>query len=470
VNPESGDDPIERVKAEIRLEAARLGERDLLIRRDPPQRGAADAIVGDGIDRARLDYRIGELTDLHHRAFVDAAFRTLLKRTGDEREMAAQVGLLAAGAAKAELLGNLRFSAEGRRIGTRVGGLLPRYALTKLRRVPVLGYIVDWCMTLAGLPLIVRHQRATEALFAAGDQAAAEADRLLSARIDELHVISAGLGDRLQSTADELGGWLGRLQATAQELGSAGIAQRVRIETLENATEVHRGRLDELDFLRQRLYALNHWTHHLTQAVGHIESVATERRAALESTAASIALDAITNDPTRAARNAVWADALFTRLPERGSVLAIASGGDWLALLAARGAQVSAAEPNAVLAAAARNGNVSIEPAAAREVLSRCADATLDALTLLAFPSAARQMPIIDLFAHSHRVLRANGVLLLAFAREPAALTDALIEPAMPTPEPDLLARALAASGFIDIVRADAADGTIALFARNASF
>lgn len=457
MNSESGEDPIERIKAEIRLDAARLGERELLPRRDPPAHATADAIVGDGIDRARLEYRIGELTDFHHCAFVDAAFRALLKRTGDEREMTVQVGLLAAGAAKTELLGNLRYSPEGRRIGARVSGLLPRYALTKLRRVPVLGYVVDWCMTLAGLPLIARHQRATEALFAAGDQAAAEADRLLSARIAELNAASTSFG-----------GWLGRLQSTADELGGISAALRGRVETLENATSVHGGRLDELDFLRQRLYALNHWAHHLTHAFGQIESVATERRAALENTAASIALKSIELDTKRAARHEAWADALLAHMPERPSVLSIASGGDWLALLAARGAQVSAAESNAVLAAASRSGNVTIEPVTTHEALSRCADATLDGLTLLAFPSAVRQMPIIDLFNHARRVLRANGVLLLAFAREPAALTDALIEPAMAKPDPDLLAQALAASGF-DITRADAADGTIALFARNAS-
>ena len=151
---EKGDALIERARGEIRVQAATLRERPLLEREGSPV--ARD----ERIDRARLDYRIGELTDAHHHAFVEQAFHALLKRAPTQAETDAHLALLAAGATKAEALGNLRWSPEGRAVGVRVAGLAPRYAMAKLRRVPLLGYLVDLPLNLAALPALARHQRA----------------------------------------------------------------------------------------------------------------------------------------------------------------------------------------------------------------------------------------------------------------------------------------------------------------------
>jgi len=468
VNPESDEEFLERAKAEIRSEAARIEDRPLLERRAPSQQPTHSS-ASDGIEHGRLDYGIGELTDLHHRAFADQAFRALLKRRPEQRELDAQLALLARGATKAEVLGNLRYSAEGKRIGTRVGGLLPRYATAKLRRIPVIGYVFDWALTLAGLPLVVRHQRATEALFAAGDAAAADADRALSARIDTLDATSVALRT-----------WLGQLQASAEALGVAqnawaealGTAQnalRARTETLESASEGHRGRLDELDFLRQRLYALNHWMHHLNLAFAEIENVAAQSDARRDAAAANVALASVGRDATRAARNEAWANQFFERVPDGGSVLALACANDWLALLAARGARVTGAQANAALAESSRNADVVIEPVSEREALRRIADASLDAVSVLAFSALARGMPAIDFIGEARRVLRPRGALMIAFAREPDVLADMLTSRAVATADPDLIASALVSAGFTDVTRADADDGTPALFARTAA-
>jgi len=457
VNPESDEEFLERTKAEIRSEAARLEDRPLLERRAPPQQPTHSS-ASDGIEHNRLDYGIGELTDLHHRAFAEQAFRALLKRRPEQRELDAQLALLARGATKAEVLGNLRYSAEGKRIGTRVGGLLPRYATAKLRRIPVIGYVFDWALTLAGLPLVVRHQRATEALFAAGDAAAADADRALSARIDALDATSVALRT-----------WLGQLQSSAEALGAAQNALRVRTETLESATETHRGRLDELDFLRQRLYALNHWMHHLNLAFAEIENVAAQSDARRDAAAANVALASVGRDATRNARNEAWANQFFEPVPDGGSVLALACASDWLALLAARGARVTGAQANAALAESSRNADVVIEPVSEREALRRIADASVDAVSVLAFSALARGMPAIDFIGEARRVLRPRGALMIAFAREPEALVDALTSHGAAALDPDLIASALAAAGFTDVARGDAGYDTPALFARNAA-
>ncbi len=196
------DDYLERVKAEIRAEADLARARAPLPRVDVP--ASAVAVCGpDGIERSRLDYTISELTGAQYSTFIDQAFRALLKRAPDDAGSAMQVRLLAAGASKAEILGNLRWSPEGRRVGTRVRGLLPRYAQAKLARVPVFGYFVDWGLALAGLPVLLRHQRAADTSVAARFDASVDAQRGHDQRLASLDTAVAELGaERDRRNAD----------------------------------------------------------------------------------------------------------------------------------------------------------------------------------------------------------------------------------------------------------------------------
>jgi len=452
MTPENTNADIERAKDEIRAEAARLVDRPRLERIDPRARMSAGS---DGIDRAKQHYRIGELTDLHHVAFVDHAFRALLKRFPDSAEAGAQLRLLASGASKPEVLGNLRYSTEGRRVNVRVDGLFPRYAMAKLRRVPVIGYVIDWALTLAGLPLIVRHQRATEALFAAGDHAAAEADRALAARIEQLAATDTALRE-----------WLNGLQIATSNLETG---QRAIADAINSSSKLLNDRYDEMAFLRQRLYSLNHWGHSLTQAFARIDEVAQARATERDAFAARTALLALDADRARAVRNEAWLRELAARLPTNAEVMSLAAGSDWCAALGTHGARVLSIEPNRTLAEAFARSGVTVDRVQAAEALRRIEDASLDALTILALPSVLRHMPLADLLAEARRVLRAGGSLLFAFAREPAAIVDELLEPAVPSPDPALLEHALVIAGFAEPSRIDAADGTVALLASNPS-
>jgi hypothetical protein len=468
---ESNDDELERVRREIRAQAATLHER-------PRQaRVAPTAARGDErTEPTRLDYPIGELTDAHYRAFVEQAFRALLKRMPTAAETGAQIAALASGATKAEVLGNLRWSPEGRRIGVRVAGLLPRYASAKARRVPVLGYLLDLFTNLAGLPQLARHQRASDALLAAGDEAAAAANHALGLRLRDLagqlelrlsHL--DGQTTLLRQRADDLHAHAHELAVARDALSRALVhteeALRHRIESLEGVASAHAGRLDELAFLRQRVHAMNHWAHHLTEAFARIDVVAAEREVEPADFAARAALAVVATDHGREARNAVWADAFAAMLPEKGRVLVLASGGDWTALLDARGINVDHAEQNQGLAEAARMHGARVEPVPAEDLLSRTADDSYDGLSVLALPALARAIHCGRLFVEASRVLRAGGTLLLADAREPIALVDALLgRPPVPL-APELVAQALTLAGFVDIRRMTSPDGTPAWLA-----
>jgi len=193
VSPDPTDEYLERVKAEIRAEADAARLRAPLPRKSLPEPASGEVARNDGIDRGRLDYAIGDLTGLQYAAFVDNAFRALLKRSADEPGKDRQLRLLAVGASKAEVLGNLRYSSEGRRVGVRVRGLLPRYALAKLVRAPVIGYVLEWLLALAAVPLLLRHQRGADTQNAArfDDVAAhmarrAEEQQALALRLDQV--------------------------------------------------------------------------------------------------------------------------------------------------------------------------------------------------------------------------------------------------------------------------------------------
>ena len=474
MSSERNDEQLEQARREIRVQAAGLHARPLLARLEP---SAPLAAADDRIDRTRMRYALADLAGAHHRQFVDTAFRALLKRAPEAAEADRQLARLASGASKAELLGDLRWSPEGRRIGVQVPGLAPRYALGKARRIPLLGHLLDWGIGLAGLPLQARHLRAVETYFAARDEAARQALDAQAARIGaleaQLHVAAthgaehaALLAQRVDDLHDHAHQLVLARDALTRALGDTESALRTRIERLEGSAESQHNRLDELEFVRQRFYAINHWTHQLDETFAHIERIGEERTQARTLRAARTALATVAADTGRAARHEAWAALLAAQVPAGARVLVLASDTEWSRLLGGHGFDVTHAEANPALAAVEREERVTHESVAARELLQRCADASIDAVGILAVTSLAGEFAPIELLDEVRRVLRAGGALLLADAPEAAALVQTLTGQAAPPVVANLLPQAFADAGFSTWQRADAADATPAWLLR----
>jgi SAM-dependent methyltransferase len=398
---------LDRVKAEIRAEADAARLRAPLPRKEAPSPRRAESVSHDGtIDRARRDYTIAELTGEHYTAFVDGAFRALLKRPPDEPCLEAQVRLLAAGAPKAEVLGNLRYSPEGRAIGANVRGLLPRYALAKLARVPVVGFAINWLIAFAGLPMMLRHQRAADTRNAAEfQQAQAHAGRLA----DDVRGTNARL--------DGVRGELGEANARLAELKGA-FDQRVG--TLEARVGENESRLGDVPSLRHYVHAVNHWLVSLQAAIDGIEGASDAMRAYADALIAAI-YDASEVAAARAARHAAWIQALRGRLGAGASVVDLGSGdGGWASLLAGAGANVAGFEANGVLAQRARERGLNVAAGDPLSALARCEDASLDAITASAAPHGDA---LAVLLCEAARTLKPGGWLLIA-AGEPRRLAD----------------------------------------------
>lgn len=445
------DEYVEQVKAEIRADADLARVRHPLPRRDPPPQPQR-AQAADGIERGRLDYAIGELTGAHYGAFLDIAFRALLKRAPDDAASTTQVRLLAAGASKAEVLGNLRWSPEGRRVGVRVRGLWPRYVLAKLARVPLIGYGVDWGIALAGLPILLRHQRATDTSVAARFAATADAQREHDGRLQELHdstnELSASFTQRLDASADDIERILLLLDSLEQ-----------RASALEHS---HGDRTHELVDLRHSLHATNHWVVSLQRSLATIDEAAQVRRARADQLAAD-AQESTTTGGARRQRHAAWASALAAQLPTASIVLDLGSGDcTWLDALSASGIAARGVEMNAVWVARAQARGLQVARGDPQEALARCPDASLGGLVVAVNALARSDGEIAELLAQAQRVLLTEGCLLLRL--EPDALRLATAPPSL---DPQHWAVVLRGAGFA-LVSDLASAGATALLARRA--
>jgi SAM-dependent methyltransferase len=404
---DANDSYLEGVKAEIRAEADAACLRAPLPRNAaPPPRNAATVSHDGTIDRARLDYTIAELTGEHYTAFVDGAFRALLKRAPDGPGLEAQVRLLAAGAPKAEILGNLRYSPEGRTIGTRVHGLLPRYALAKLGRVPLVGFVLNWLIAFAGLPLLLRHQRA--------------ADTRNAAQFQDAQIGATRIAEDVRGTNARIDGVRGELGDASARLGELKSAFDLRVGTLEARVGENESRLGDVPSLRHYVHAVNHWLVSLQAAIDGIEGASDANKAYADSLIAAI-YDASEVAAARGARQSAWIEAMRRHLGARARIVDLGSGdGCWAALLAGIGADVAGFESNGVLARRARERGLNVAAADPMTALSRCEDASLDAITVSGAPAGDA---FATLLAESARALKPGGWLLIA-AGEPRHLAE----------------------------------------------
>lgn len=104
------------------------------------------------------------LLAFHDREFIQRAYLAVLGRHPDsDGERTFLTRLRDGRLTKAEVLGRLRYSPEGRARRVRVRGLLPAFALQTLFRLPLIGFALSWLNWCLRLPLLVRNFQTMEA-------------------------------------------------------------------------------------------------------------------------------------------------------------------------------------------------------------------------------------------------------------------------------------------------------------------
>lgn len=119
----------------------------------------------------KSEYVLSELLRFDDMEFIEVAYRALLHREPDVLGLDDYLNALRGGSAsKVEILGSIRFSAEGRRCGIHVDGLLLPYKLHQWRRRRLVGPVLGSLMAVARLPRLALHLQSMEAKAAQQSQ------------------------------------------------------------------------------------------------------------------------------------------------------------------------------------------------------------------------------------------------------------------------------------------------------------
>jgi hypothetical protein len=128
-----------------------------------------------------------DFAHLDDNAFVEAAYWLALKRGADPTGKSFYLERLRGGASRAEILGRLRYSPEGRSTGARIGGLAFAYRADRMTRWPIFGGVFSFVSALAGLSGIRREIRvASNRLSRVALHASAQGDESKRAFTDQL--------------------------------------------------------------------------------------------------------------------------------------------------------------------------------------------------------------------------------------------------------------------------------------------
>ncbi|MGB0132789.1 class I SAM-dependent methyltransferase [Dokdonella sp.] len=435
MNQLPAENPLARVKDEIREDAelarSRAGDLKVASKRPPPARPRKS-------EERRNSYTLGELCNSNFTTFLDQAFEALLRRKPDPAGYEAQLRLLVSGRSKTEILGNLRWSPEGRDIGVRVPWLLPKYVFAKILRIPVAGYLLDWLVSVCTLPRIVQHQRAVEVYQ--------------SARRQELGNQIQAMGEQIDLIFIELG-----------KLGSQNPAMSARVkqlyERVEPLTEDFERISAESAELRHMVLSMNHWLSSLRKNLSALELAESEQQRKSDSLYADIATRMLESDALRPARLQLWSGRLAANLPRPAQVLDLCSGEDWIKRLVELGLDAAGVDSNREIGQRARENGHAVVVAVPLSVLARTADHSLDALTALDVGCLLGRISAAELLGEARRVLRNNAWVLFGFHGEPTSIADRLDGRPEPAIDAVLMTQALLSAGFVDVAQVRSDDG-----------
>lgn len=159
------DELMEKIKDEVRKRRVQ-NRKGYLSSGDPCHIGdfAPDTAYDPGtMEYKEGGYHIDDFLRYHGEDFVSNAFQAVLSRSPDPSAFKHFVSNLRSGKmTKAEVLGRLRYSAEGRVRHVRIGGLFWKFLIQSSFGIPVLGYFIRLMISVVNLPNIVRNLQAME--------------------------------------------------------------------------------------------------------------------------------------------------------------------------------------------------------------------------------------------------------------------------------------------------------------------
>ncbi len=251
-------------------------------------------------------YHINDFLAYHDRDFVINAYRGALRRLPDPVGLEYYLNNINSGTmTKAEVLGRLRYSPEGRVRKVKIRGLFRNFAIQSSFRIPVLGYFSRILIGIINLPVIIRNFGTLEAtavaqfgqqrnqlneLFAkvktlvdSFDKHGSELSKVAEQKADraELSKVAEQKADRaeLSKVAEQKAGWDALEQkADRAELSKMAEQKADRAELEPVSRRMHYYRLNILDQERRLRLLLEEARKRLPEplSAGQIENMLVE--------------------------------------------------------------------------------------------------------------------------------------------------------------------------------------------------
>ncbi len=237
-NPEIN---VDELMARIREEAARWPNLDFP---DPVNFASTTSSSPVALPRApgepaftiKSAYALADFLDAHDETFVRRAYRGILGREPDIGGLQNYLEQLRSGqAAKVEILGRLRYSLEGRKKVVKIRGLLAPFMIASLRRLPVIGYGLQWLIILLRLPTLVRNLARFEN-YAIGRLE--QTDRLFNQGMENCERVFAEL-DAARADARTLAEALARIEALERQLREQRLAPAMPQHPIDQKTNLY---------------------------------------------------------------------------------------------------------------------------------------------------------------------------------------------------------------------------------------
>jgi O-antigen chain-terminating methyltransferase len=355
--------------------------------------------------RSNNRYHISDLLRYHDRAFVESAYRAILKRPPDATEFARDLKRMQSGAFnKIDLLSTLRYSNEGKAKGVEVDGLTVPALVRRLGHVPIVGYFIRLAIALVRLPNQVRDQREFGGYVLAQNQQIA----------DFVNAVSAHLSIRLEETNSKQQQLFEQLQHTFQQ------QQQTLGQTLEQQLDEHKTQTLKIEPRIARQIAvekalLQNQIEKIRVETERLQSLITDlqRRGKVEDDELYAALE----DRFRGSREEIrerFREYLpYVESVRDGLVIDLGSGrGEWLDLLSEAGIAARGVEQNRISIEQCRARGFNVVDEDVLVYLRSLPDASLAAVTGFHIVEHFTIEALLTLLDEVVRVLRPGGLAL----------------------------------------------------------
>ena len=190
------DELMEMIQAEVRQRKQKV---KIPFKSEPSSRVTRVPDLNIGIDlpellcspgaedfEIKVQYVTEDFLKYRDRNFVLVAYRAVLRRRPDLGGMDYFLENLRSGKmTKAEILGRLRYSPEGRKKRTKIKGLFWNFAIQSSFGIPILGYFSRFIFGVGNFPLIIHNFRVLEERAATRLDRHAESIQILSSKMEE---------------------------------------------------------------------------------------------------------------------------------------------------------------------------------------------------------------------------------------------------------------------------------------------